>query len=64
MSFALSTSWNAFRYSDGAGLVSEIKSIGFNEIELSFNLTLNQLEEIKRAKCEFPIGAIFLFPIV
>jgi len=46
---ALSTSWNTFRYNDGEGLLSEIISIGFNEIELSFNLTSNQLEDIARA---------------
>lgn len=46
MGFALSISWNAFRYNDAGGLVFEIKSLGFEEIELSFNLTLPQLREI------------------
>jgi len=49
MGLALSTSWNAFRHSDGEGLLSEIISLGFKEIELSFDLTLNQVEGIARA---------------
>lgn len=39
MDFALSTSWNATRHSEGFGLIKEISDAGFSEIELSFNLT-------------------------
>lgn len=47
MSFGLSTSWNAFRYNEANGLISEIKNAGFNLLELSFNLTPEILKGIE-----------------
>jgi sugar phosphate isomerase/epimerase len=49
MSFALSTSWNAFRHNHGSELLFEIKSLGFESIELSFNLTPIMIDEIEKA---------------
>lgn len=46
MGFALSTSWNAFRCTNGNKLIFEIKEAGFDKVELGFNLTASMVEEI------------------
>lgn len=48
MGLALSTAWNAFRYRDGKKLLFEISSLGFKDVELSFNLSPRQLEGIRK----------------
>jgi len=48
MGLIISTAWNAFRHTDGQSLVFEIKELGFEEIELSFNLTSGIVESIGR----------------
>ncbi len=46
MGFALSTSWNAFRHTNGNKLIFEIKETGFEKVELGFNLTASMVEDI------------------
>jgi sugar phosphate isomerase/epimerase len=43
---AISTSWNAYRFNNGAQLLLEINQLGFGAIELSFNLTSGMVDEI------------------
>jgi sugar phosphate isomerase/epimerase len=49
MALSLSTSWNAFRHTDGNALLKEITSLGFNRVELSFNLTRSFVDTIAEA---------------
>lgn len=46
---AFSTNWNASRHHDGAGIVFEIRSLGFDSIELGHGLNVSQLQGIRRA---------------
>ena len=48
MGISLSTAWNAFRYNDGKAIIREIKDLGFNTVELSFNLTEGIVRDIAR----------------
>lgn len=38
MPLALSTSWNSFRHTEGESLISEVKKLGFKQVELNFKL--------------------------
>jgi sugar phosphate isomerase/epimerase len=46
MGLVISTSWNAFRKDCGREIIAEVKKLKFNEIELSFNLTNDIVEDI------------------
>lgn len=60
MSYALSTSWNAARFSQGSGIIGEIKEAGFDEVELSFNLTEKIVKDILRLAYEKKIKVLSL----
>ncbi len=46
MSLALSTAWNSLHYNQAKGLISQIKGLGFDAVELNFNLTSLMVKEI------------------
>lgn len=48
--FALSTSWNAWKYSHAKGIIKEIKGLGFERVELNFALTSKMVEEMVSLK--------------
>ena len=56
MTLAISTSWNAYRFNDGAGLLFEIAQLDFKSIELSFNLDARLVESIAKEAINLGIG--------
>ena len=45
---SLSTSWNAIRHQGGIGLISEIKGLGFESVEINYQVTAEQLSQISQ----------------
>ena len=48
--YSLSTSWNSHGHEDGISLVEEIKSLGFDTVELGFALTRRVVDDIASLK--------------
>lgn len=57
---ALSTAWNAFRHNDAKSLVEEIKTIGFNNLELNFSLLKQIVEGIALLQKEGQVNILSL----
>ncbi|MGE5307630.1 MAG: sugar phosphate isomerase/epimerase family protein [Deltaproteobacteria bacterium] len=47
MSLSISTAWNAFRSSDAERMIYELRDLGFEEVELSFNLTSGMVDAVE-----------------
>ena len=58
---AISTMWNALKQPDGAALFDELKTLGFEKLELSRHLTLDQVEQLKPYLHENPPCSIHNF---
>ena len=60
MGVGLSTSWNAFRCPKAEDLLKEIAALGFQEIELSFNLTSGVVGDVAEAAGQHKIQILSL----
>jgi len=60
MPLALSTSWNACKHTNSRSMLFEIKQLNFKDIELSFNLTVEMLEEIPGVISDFGLKVVSL----
>ncbi len=68
--YSLTTRWNAVRHTSGEAMIDEILALGFRQVELGFDLTLDLVPGVRRcvadgrvtvgslhAVCPLPVGA-------
>src|SRR3989338_5527303 len=60
---SLSTSWNSARHTSGYELIDEVKSIGFDTVELGFALTERIVKDILSLKEDSKIKVVSLHNI-
>lgn len=61
MKFSLSTNWNNRRLLFGEAIVDEALELGFEELELGFHTTDEQVKGFKSRLDEMPIGSVHAF---
>lgn len=47
MNIGISTRWNAYRHKDGCTMIDEIKSMGFDHVEIGYDLTSDLVEGVR-----------------
>jgi sugar phosphate isomerase/epimerase len=61
---SISTSWNAIRHQNGASMVAEIKQLGFESVEVNYQVSSSQLEDINKSVARGEIRVSSLHNIV
>ena len=61
MKFALSTNWCSKRFEDGAALSDYIASLGFDALELGYNMTAELAPGVKSRLDSMPVDSIHAF---
>jgi len=61
---SLSTSWNALRHNEGYAMISEIKALGFEGVEINYQVTAEQLPGIQKLYQEGQVTISSLHNIV
>src|SRR4030065_2761029 len=61
---SLSTSWNAIKHKEGQSLIVEIRELGFESVEINYQVTAEQLSQVSQMQKKGEIEVSSLHNIV
>ena len=61
MKFSLSTNWCNRRLDDGAAIAEKALALGFEELELGYNTTPEQVAGFMKMRDRIPVGSVHAF---